>query len=142
MHLHRFIDNERIGSTLAAGDPAPWPRSGASEVETGRLADTAFVATIERWIATTCYRRYTARVRTITQRQLRNESAAILRDVQAGQSMIVTRNGTPVAELKPVSPRRFVPRSVIAQAAATAPRIDAGRFRADLDAFVDQGVDV
>jgi len=81
-------------------------------------------------------------VRTITQRQLRNESAAILRDVQAGQSMIVTRNGTPVAELKPVSPRRFVPRSVIAQAAATAPRIDAGRFRADLDAFVDQGVDV
>jgi prevent-host-death family protein len=81
-------------------------------------------------------------VRTITQRQLRNESASILRDVQAGQSLIVTRNGTPVAELKPVSPRRFVPRSVIAQAAVTAPRIDAARFRADLDALVDQGVDV
>lgn len=56
--------------------------------------------------------------------------------------MIVTRNGTPVAELRPVSSRRFLPRSAIAEAAATAPRIDAGRFRADLDAFVDQGVDV
>ena len=31
-------------------------------------------------------------VRTITQRQLRNDSAAILREVQAGQSLIVTRN--------------------------------------------------
>ena len=81
-------------------------------------------------------------MRTITQRQLRNESAAILRDVQAGQSMIVTRNGTPVAELRPVSPRRFVPRDVIAEATTTAPRIDAARFRADLDAIVDQGVDV
>ena len=92
-------------------------------------------------VATRRYSCYTGFVRTITQRQLRNESASILRDVQAGQSLIVTRNGTPVAELKPVSPRRFVPRSVIAQAAVTAPRIDAARFRADLDALVDQGVD-
>ena len=81
-------------------------------------------------------------MRRITQRQLRNDSAAILRDVQAGQSLIVTCNGTPVAELKPVSPRRFVPRSAIAPAARTAPRIDAGRFRSDLDALVDQSIDV
>jgi prevent-host-death family protein len=81
-------------------------------------------------------------MRTITQRQLRNESAAILREVQAGQSLIVTRNGTPVAELKPVSPRRFVPRAAIAQAARGAPRIDAARFRSDLDTLVDPFVDV
>lgn len=81
-------------------------------------------------------------MRTITQRELRNESAAILREVQAGQSVIVTRNGTPVAELKPVSPRRFVTRGAIAEAAATAPPIDAARFRRDLDALVDRGVDV
>ena len=86
--------------------------------------------------------RYHVDMRTITQRQLRNDSAAILRDVQAGQSMTVTRNGTPVAELKPVSARRFVPRAVIAQAARSAPRIDAVRFRVDLDALVDQHVDV
>ena len=75
-------------------------------------------------------------MRTITQRQLRNDSAAVLRDVQAGQSMIITRNGTPVAELRPVSRRRFVPRAVIVEAARP-PRIDAARFRADLDALAD-----
>lgn len=79
--------------------------------------------------------------RIITQRELRNESAAVLREVQAGQTLIVTRNGVPVAELRPIQPRRFVPRAVIAEAATRAPRIDAGRFRADLDAMIDQSVD-
>lgn len=77
----------------------------------------------------------------ITQRELRNNSAAILREVQAGQTLIVTRNGTPVAELRPIRARRFVPRAVIAEAAAQAARIDAGRFQADLDAVVDQSPD-
>ena len=49
VHLHRFIDGEWIGSRVADGDPAPWPRSGASEVELGRLGDGAFVTTIEPW---------------------------------------------------------------------------------------------
>jgi prevent-host-death family protein len=79
--------------------------------------------------------------RTITQRELRNDSAAVLREVQAGQTMIVTRNGMPVAELRPIPPRRFVPRAVIADAAARAPRIDAARFRTDLDDVVDLSVD-
>lgn len=77
----------------------------------------------------------------ITQRELRNDSAAVLRDVQAGQTIIVTRNGAPVAELRPIQPRRFVPRAVIARAAARAPRIDARRFRADLDAVIDPSID-
>ena len=34
-------------------------------------------------------------------------------------------------------PRRFVPRDVLIQAARTAPRIDAERFRADIDALID-----
>ena len=79
--------------------------------------------------------------RTITQRQLRNDSSVVLREVQAGQTIIVTRNGVPVAELRPVPPRRFVPRAVIADVAVRAPRIDVGRLRADLDAVVDQSVD-
>jgi len=78
--------------------------------------------------------------RTITQRELRNDSGAVLREVQAGRTLIVTRNGVPVAELRPVPPRRFVPRAVIADAARRAPRVDAARFRADLDAVVDQSV--
>ncbi len=79
--------------------------------------------------------------KTITQRELRNNSAAVLREVQAGQTLIVTRNGTPVAELRPIRPRRFVPRAAIAEAAAHAARIDARRFRADVDTVVDQSLD-
>lgn len=81
---------------------------------------------------------YAAMDKRITQRQLRNDSAAVLREVQAGQTVIITRNGEPVAELRPLSPRRFVPRSVIEDAARRATRVDADRLRADLDAVVDQ----
>lgn len=79
--------------------------------------------------------------RTISQRELRNDAAAVLREVQSGQTLVVTRNGTPVAELRPVPPRRFVPRSMIADAARRAPRVDAARFRSDVDDVVDQAVD-
>lgn len=78
---------------------------------------------------------------TINQRELRNASAKVLREVQAGQTLVVTRNGEPVAELRPIQPRRFVPRAVIAEAAARAVRIDAANLRADLDAVVDPSVD-
>jgi len=79
--------------------------------------------------------------REISQRELRNDAASILRDVQRGQTIIVTRNGTPVAELRTVPPRRFVPRAVIAEAAQGAPRVDLKRFRSDIDEHVDQSSD-
>lgn len=79
--------------------------------------------------------------KTISQRELRNNSAAVLREVEAGRTLIITRNGTPVAELRPIRPRRFVARAVIAAAAAQAARIDAQRLRADLDAVVDPSPD-
>ena len=79
--------------------------------------------------------------RMINQRELRNQSAAVLRDVEAGETIVVTRNGTPVAELRPIRAKRFVPRASLAQAAARAPRIDAAQFRADLDAVIDQRLD-
>jgi prevent-host-death family protein len=79
--------------------------------------------------------------RRITQRELRNDSAAVLRDVQAGQTVTVTRNGTPIAELRPVSPRQFVPRAAIANAQIRAPRIDLDRLRADLDAVASPLID-
>jgi prevent-host-death family protein len=90
-----------------------------------------------------CYICYIAPMdRLITQREFRNDSARILRDVQAGEKLIVTRNGVPVAELRPVPARRFVPRAVIAAAATQAPRVDARRLRADMDALVDPAADV
>jgi len=75
--------------------------------------------------------------RMITQRELRNDSAAVLREVQSGQTLVITRNGAPVAEIRPLPPRRFVPRDLIAEAARRAPALDAARLRADLDAVVD-----
>ena len=75
--------------------------------------------------------------RIITQRELRNQSGAILREVEAGRTIVVTRNGTPVGELRPIRRRRFVPRSAIADVAARAPRIDGDRFRSDLDAVIN-----
>lgn len=41
--------------------------------------------------------------RTITHRELRNDSGRILREVQEGQSFIITNNGLPVAALQPVA---------------------------------------
>jgi antitoxin (DNA-binding transcriptional repressor) of toxin-antitoxin stability system len=76
-------------------------------------------------------------VRTITQRELRNESGAIMRGLDAGDSFIVTRNGTPVGELTPLRRARFVTASAAVAMFATAPPIDAERFRRDLDAVAD-----
>ena len=42
-------------------------------------------------------------MRTISQRELRNDNAAVMRAVEAGESFLVTRNGAPVAVVKPVS---------------------------------------
>ena len=79
-------------------------------------------------------------VRTIAQRELRNENAKVIDEVVAGESFVVTRNGIPVAELRPLfAPRRtVVPKSAIADFVKTGPRIDALRFRTDLENFIDQ----
>jgi predicted nucleic acid-binding protein len=47
-------------------------------------------------------------MQTITQRELRNDSGAIMRRLDHGETFIVTRNGTPVGELTPMRRHRFV----------------------------------
>jgi prevent-host-death family protein len=74
--------------------------------------------------------------RTITQRELRNDTGAVLRAVQSGETFTVTRHGNPVAELRPIERSRLVPREVIARGNRIAPRIDATQFRAGLDALI------
>ena len=80
--------------------------------------------------------------RVIAQRDLRNQNAQIIAAVEAGASFVVTRNGTPVAELRPLAAgrRRFVPRAELATVAAAGPRIDAAAFRYDLDATIEQNL--
>jgi prevent-host-death family protein len=79
--------------------------------------------------------------REISQRELRNDSGAILRAVESGEDFIVTRNGTALAELRPLRRRRFVARSELVTAARQLAPMDATAFRADVDSALDQGVD-
>lgn len=81
-----------------------------------------------------------AGAREITQRELRNESGAIMRALERGQSFTVTRNGTPVGRLIPLRRRTFVPREEVMAVFATAPVLDAEQFRADADEAFDQGL--
>ena len=76
--------------------------------------------------------------RSITQRQLRNESGRIMRDLDKGRGFIVTRNGVAVGELSPVRQRTFVAAETVLAAFAGAPRIARKRFRKDVDAVVNQ----
>lgn len=78
----------------------------------------------------------------IGQRELRNDNARVIAAVAAGETFVVTRNGTPVAELRPVqdSRPRFVARAAIIEAAARGPRIDGERFRGDLERVIDQSL--
>ena len=76
--------------------------------------------------------------RTITQRELRNDSGEIMRALDRGESFVVTRNGVPVGELTPIRRRRFVPAEEAIAAFRGAPPIDYARFRRDLDQLVDQ----
>jgi antitoxin (DNA-binding transcriptional repressor) of toxin-antitoxin stability system len=77
-------------------------------------------------------------MREITQRQLRNESGEIMRELDRGESFLVTRNGAPVGELRPVRRREFVPSEVAIAAFSGMGRIDYGAFRSDVDRLPDQ----
>lgn len=83
---------------------------------------------------------------TISQRELRNDSGAIMRRVEEGESFTVTRNGTPVADLVPhdtasaLRRPRFVPVDAIAAGAAALPEWGVRVFPNelhDLDLMVD-----
>lgn len=76
--------------------------------------------------------------REITQRELRNGSGEIMRALDRGESFVVTRNGVPVGELAPVRTRQFVSSGAAVAAFASAPSIAPDRFRADIDAALDQ----
>ena len=75
----------------------------------------------------------------VSQRELRNDSGAIMRRVQQGERFTVTRNGVPVADLVPHGesgpdrPPRFTPVAQIAAGASELPSWDAARFTHELE---------
>ena len=72
----------------------------------------------------------------VSVRDLRNHGGDVLNRVAAGESVIITRDGAEVAELRPLR-RRAVPiRDLIARRAALPP-VDPSALRADIDAVLD-----
>jgi antitoxin (DNA-binding transcriptional repressor) of toxin-antitoxin stability system len=80
-------------------------------------------------------------VRTINQRDLRNDSSAILRAVEAGESMVVAKSGIPIAELRPLRRAKFVPAATWLAIAHRLPQVDAEALRQDVEAHVDPEAD-
>ena len=76
--------------------------------------------------------------RRISQRELRNDSGRVMRDLDKGAAFVVTRNGVPIAELSPLRQRVFVSTEAVRAAFAGSPRIARARFRKDVDAVQDQ----
>ena len=75
-------------------------------------------------------------MKAITQRELAARSKAVLDDVEAGETYHVTRNGTEIAEVRPLgSRRRFVPVEELQRKWRYAPQVDAALLRADSGAF-------
>jgi antitoxin (DNA-binding transcriptional repressor) of toxin-antitoxin stability system len=76
--------------------------------------------------------------REITQRELRNESGEIMRALDRGETFIVTRKGVPVGELTPFRQRQFVAAEAAVAVFRGAPAVEHDRFRAEVDALLDQ----
>ncbi|MGV9381571.1 hypothetical protein ACWDRB_37555 [Nonomuraea sp. NPDC003707] len=70
-------------------------------------------------------------------RQFVNDSGGVTRGLREGKRYILTLNGEPLAEVKPIKRRRFVPTAEAQAVFATAPAIDWDEVRADLDAMID-----
>lgn len=79
--------------------------------------------------------------RSISQRELRNSSGEIMRQLDEGETFVVTRNGVPVGELSPLRRHRFVKAETAVALFRNAPSIDSQRFREDLDAVADQTIE-
>ena len=72
-------------------------------------------------------------------RDLRNHGGDVIDRVAAGEEITVTRDGKPVAELRPLAGQRLSA-EVLLRRWARLPPVDPERLRADLDSIVDNTV--
>jgi prevent-host-death family protein len=74
-------------------------------------------------------------MKVITQREFRNNSAAVMDAVEAGETYHVTRNGVEVAEVRPLSRRRRMTAEELVERHRRLPRVDHARMRQEADEF-------
>lgn len=79
-------------------------------------------------------------MRSIPQRELRNQIARVLREVEAGERIRVTVDGRPVADLVPIPSRRtYVPREQVVELLSRS-TLDP-RFARDVDEAAGASID-
>lgn len=76
---------------------------------------------------------------TVTIRELRNHGGEVVDRVEAGRRVTVTRDGRPVAELRPLRPRGLSAVALLERWRRLAP-VDATRLRHDVDAVIEPGL--
>ncbi|WP_431043429.1 type II toxin-antitoxin system Phd/YefM family antitoxin [Streptomyces sp. P1-3] len=74
-------------------------------------------------------------MKTITQREFRNNSAAVMDAVEAGETYHITRNGAEVAELRPIRRRRRLSAEELVARHRRLPRVDSALMRKEADTF-------
>jgi len=72
-------------------------------------------------------------------RDLRNHGGDVVDRASAGESITITRDSTPVAELRAL-PRPRLNATALIEAFRGLPAVDPARLRADIDAIVDQSL--
>jgi prevent-host-death family protein len=80
-----------------------------------------------------------ARMDTVTIRDLRNHGGDVVGRVEAGQRITVTRDGRPVAELRPLR-SRGVSAAALLERWRRLPAVDPEALRRDVDTLVDQAL--
>jgi prevent-host-death family protein len=73
---------------------------------------------------------------TVTIRDLRNRGGEVVDRVAAGEPLTVTRDGHPVAELRPIR-ARGLPAATLLERWRRVPPVDARALREDVDAVLD-----
>ena len=76
---------------------------------------------------------------TVTIRDLRNHGGEVVDRVEAGEHVTVTRDGRPVAELRPVRTRGIASTALL-ERWRRLPVVDVTALRRDIDAAVDQSL--
>lgn len=75
----------------------------------------------------------------ISVRDLRNRGGDVLSRVQHGETLTITSDGTPVAELRPL-PRRSRSATELVARRKRLPKVDVDALRAEIDSLLDQSL--
>lgn len=78
-------------------------------------------------------------MRKVTIRELRNRGGDVIERVSRGEAVTITRDGEPVAELRPLPSAPLSARTLL-QRWSRLPQADAAGWRADIDAVLNPDV--